>query len=66
MYEGSREEGVLVVGVVNMLRIIFGVALSVHSFVCFSVFIQGVPKKRVFLGKSSLTGLGRGLEIKVG
>ena len=56
----------LVVGVVNMLRIIFGVALSAHSFVCFFCLYTGCPKKRVFLGKSSLTGLGRGLEIKVG
>ena len=57
MYEGSRE-GVLVVGVVNMLRIIFGVALSVH--------VQGVPKKTGILRKMPITGLGRGLDIKVG
>ena len=32
----------------------------------FVKYIQGVPKKMVFLGKSPLTGLGRGLKIKVG
>ena len=29
-------------------------------------YVQGVPKKRVILGKMPITGLGRGLKIKVG
>ena len=29
-------------------------------------YVQGVPKKRVILGKMPITGLGRGLKKKVG
>ena len=30
------------------------------------MYLQGVPKKTVILGKMPITGLGRGLGIKVG
>ena len=32
----------------------------------FTIYVQGVPKKTGILRKMPLTGLGRGLEIKVG
>ena len=43
------------------------VFLATSKSALFSVkYLQGVPKKTVILGKMPITGLGRGLGIKVG
>ena len=58
------EESLLLTKVYLVVR--QNVSWLFQSSVTKKVFLQGVPKKRVILGKMPITGLGRGLKIKVG
>ena len=40
--------------------------MELTYYIYLAEYIQGVPKKRVILGKMPITGLGRGLKIKIG